>query len=84
MTIKLKPEQERIIQAEIETGHFHSPDEVLDHAEQPARRAGEHRHYANLRATALHLPFASCLLVCFCAPAALHTLPFIAETLWVA
>jgi Arc/MetJ-type ribon-helix-helix transcriptional regulator len=32
MTIKLKPEQERIIQAEIESGHFRSPDEVLDHA----------------------------------------------------
>ena len=32
MTIKLKPEQERIIQAEIESGHFGSPDEVLDHA----------------------------------------------------
>jgi Arc/MetJ-type ribon-helix-helix transcriptional regulator len=25
MTIKLKPEQERIIQAEIESGHFRSP-----------------------------------------------------------
>jgi Arc/MetJ-type ribon-helix-helix transcriptional regulator len=32
MTIHLKPEQERIIQAEIASGHFHSPDEVLDHA----------------------------------------------------
>ena len=32
MTINLKPEQEQIIQAEIESGHFHSPDEVLDHA----------------------------------------------------
>jgi Arc/MetJ-type ribon-helix-helix transcriptional regulator len=32
VTIKLKPEQERIIRAEIESGHFHSPDEVLDHA----------------------------------------------------
>jgi len=32
MTIKLKPEQERIIQAEIESGHFRSADEVLDHA----------------------------------------------------
>jgi len=32
MTIELKPEQERIIQAEIESGHFRSPDEVLDHA----------------------------------------------------
>jgi len=32
MTINLKPEQERIIKAEIESGHFGSPDEVLDHA----------------------------------------------------
>ena len=32
MTITLKPEQERIIQAEIASGHFRSPDEVLDHA----------------------------------------------------
>ena len=32
MTIELKPEQERIIQEEIQNGHFRSPDEVLDHA----------------------------------------------------
>jgi len=32
MMIDLKPEQERIIRAEIESGHFRSPDEVLDHA----------------------------------------------------
>ena len=32
MTINLKPEQERIIQAEIASGHFHNPEEVLDHA----------------------------------------------------
>jgi Arc/MetJ-type ribon-helix-helix transcriptional regulator len=32
MTIDLKPEQERIIRAEIDSGHFRSPDEVLDHA----------------------------------------------------
>lgn len=32
MTIQLKPEQERIIQEEIRSGHFQSPDEVLDHA----------------------------------------------------
>ena len=32
MTIQLKPEQERIIQEEIRSGHFCSPDEVLDHA----------------------------------------------------
>ena len=32
MTVQLKPEQERIIQEEIQSGHFHSADEVLDHA----------------------------------------------------
>jgi Arc/MetJ-type ribon-helix-helix transcriptional regulator len=32
MTIQLKPEQERIIREEIESGHFRSPEEVLDHA----------------------------------------------------
>ena len=32
MTIELEPEQERIIQEEIQMGHFHSADEVLDHA----------------------------------------------------
>jgi Arc/MetJ-type ribon-helix-helix transcriptional regulator len=32
MTIDLKPEQERIIRAEIESGHFRSPDEVLEYA----------------------------------------------------
>jgi putative addiction module CopG family antidote len=32
MTITLKPEQERIIQQEIQSGHFRSADEVLDHA----------------------------------------------------
>ncbi len=32
MTIQLKPEQERIIEEEIRNGHFHSVEEVLDHA----------------------------------------------------
>jgi Arc/MetJ-type ribon-helix-helix transcriptional regulator len=32
MTITLKPERERIIQAEIASGHFRNPEEVLDHA----------------------------------------------------
>ena len=32
MTIKLKPEQARIIETEIASGHFRSADEVLDHA----------------------------------------------------
>jgi putative addiction module CopG family antidote len=48
MTINLKPEQERIIQAQIESGHFGSPDEVLDHAlaalqEKERRRAASPR-----------------------------------------
>ncbi|MBI1789891.1 MAG: hypothetical protein HYR60_20365 [Acidobacteria bacterium] len=41
MTIELKPEQERIIQEEIQSGHFHSADEVLDHA-LAALRQKEH------------------------------------------
>jgi Arc/MetJ-type ribon-helix-helix transcriptional regulator len=32
MPIKLTPDQEQIIQEEIQSGHFHTPDEVLDHA----------------------------------------------------
>ncbi len=32
MTIKLKPGQERIIKAEIESGPFGSANEVFDHA----------------------------------------------------
>lgn len=32
MTIQLKPEQARFIQEEIQSGHFQSPDEVVDHA----------------------------------------------------
>jgi Arc/MetJ-type ribon-helix-helix transcriptional regulator len=32
MTINLNAEQERIIRAEIATGHFRNPEEVLDHA----------------------------------------------------
>ena len=42
MTIQLKPEQERIIQEEIRSGHFRSPDEVLDHA-LAALREKEHK-----------------------------------------
>ena len=42
MTIQLKPEQERIIQEEIRSGHFRSPDEVLDHA-LAALREREHK-----------------------------------------
>jgi Arc/MetJ-type ribon-helix-helix transcriptional regulator len=49
MTIKLKPEQERIIQAEIASGHYRSADEVLDHAlaalkeKKPDRRGATRR-----------------------------------------
>ena len=41
MTINLKSEQERIIQAELDSGHFRSPDEVLDRA-LAALREKEH------------------------------------------
>ena len=40
MTINLKPEQERIIQEEIQSGDFRSPDEVLDHALAALREKG--------------------------------------------
>ncbi len=40
MTIELKAEQERIIQEEIESGHFRSPDEVLGHALAALREKG--------------------------------------------
>jgi len=43
MTINLKPEQERIIQAEIESGHLRSPDEVLDHALAASKEKGHSR-----------------------------------------
>jgi len=43
MTIHLKPEQERIIRAEIESGHFRSPDEVLDHALSALREKDHER-----------------------------------------
>jgi Arc/MetJ-type ribon-helix-helix transcriptional regulator len=42
MTIKLKPHQERIIREEIQSGHFTSPIEVLDHA-LVALREKEHK-----------------------------------------
>jgi Arc/MetJ-type ribon-helix-helix transcriptional regulator len=42
MTIELKPEQERIIEEEIRSGHFGSPDEVLDYA-LAALREKEHK-----------------------------------------
>ena len=45
MTITLKPEQERIIQSEIQSGHFRSPDEVIDHA-LAALQEKEHKRKA--------------------------------------
>src|SRR6266581_2605576 len=45
MTINLKPEQERTIQAEIASGHFRNPDEVLDHA-LAALQEKEHKRKA--------------------------------------
>jgi Arc/MetJ-type ribon-helix-helix transcriptional regulator len=43
MAISLKSEQERIIPAEIESGHFRSPDEVLDYA-LAALKEKNHEH----------------------------------------
>jgi Arc/MetJ-type ribon-helix-helix transcriptional regulator len=40
VTIELKPEQERIIQEEIRSGHFRSADEVLDYALAALRDKG--------------------------------------------
>jgi Arc/MetJ-type ribon-helix-helix transcriptional regulator len=62
MTIDLKPEQERIIQAEIESGHFSSAEEVLDHA-LAALREKEHERKAssprkNLAQFLMESPFA--------------------------
>ena len=49
MTITLKPEQERIIQTEIESGHFRSPDDVLDHALAALQEKGHTRKAATPR-----------------------------------
>ncbi|MGO9272918.1 MAG: type II toxin-antitoxin system ParD family antitoxin [Terriglobia bacterium] len=49
VTIELKPEQERIIQAEIESGHFRSPAEVLDHALAALKEKGHSRKGATRR-----------------------------------
>ena len=46
MTITLKPEQERIIDEEIKSGHFNSADEVLDQALVALREKRESRHAA--------------------------------------
>jgi len=62
MTIILTPEQERIMQAEIVSGHFRSPDEVLDQA-LAALREKEQRHETtgprkNLARFLMESPFA--------------------------
>ncbi len=63
MTIQLKPDQERMIQEEIEKGHFRSPDEVLDHAlaalrEKNSPRQIEPRRRRNLADVLSQPPFA--------------------------
>ncbi len=62
MTINLKPEQERIIRAEIESGHFGSPDEVLDHAlaalQEKERKAKSGPPRKNLAQFLMDSPFA--------------------------
>jgi Arc/MetJ-type ribon-helix-helix transcriptional regulator len=49
MTIKLKPEQERIIQAEIASGHYRTADEVLDHALETLKKKKHDRRDATGR-----------------------------------
>jgi Arc/MetJ-type ribon-helix-helix transcriptional regulator len=49
MTIDLKPEQEWIIQAEIASGHFRNPEEVLDYALAALREKGQERQPHNPR-----------------------------------
>jgi Arc/MetJ-type ribon-helix-helix transcriptional regulator len=66
MTIDLKPEQERIIQAEIANGHFRSPAEVLDHAlaaldKQPKRETTAPRK--NLAQFLMESPLAGAELI---------------------
>jgi hypothetical protein len=62
MTITLKPEQERIIEAEIRSGHFRSADEVLDHALAALRKgrrpSGPIRPRPNLAQFLMESPFA--------------------------
>jgi len=49
MTINLKPEQERIILEEIQSGHFRSADEVLDQALAALREKERKRRAATPR-----------------------------------
>jgi len=62
MTINLNPEQERIIQAEIASGHFRNPEELVDHTlaalqeKEPKGRAAAPRK--NLAQFLMESPFA--------------------------
>ena len=62
MTIYLKPEQERIIQAEIARGHFRNAEEVLDHVLAALREKELQREAAaprkNLAQFLMESPFA--------------------------
>jgi Arc/MetJ-type ribon-helix-helix transcriptional regulator len=50
MTITLRPEQEQVIQRAIETGLYHSVDEVLDSALDSIRKHDEVRSLARSHA----------------------------------
>ena len=62
MTINLRPEQQRIIQAEIDIGHFRNPEEVLDYALATLRQTRQGRQPAarqqNLVQFLMESPFA--------------------------
>lgn len=63
MTIQLKPEQERIIQEEIRSGHFRDAAEVLDHAlaallEKESKGSGTAKPRKNLVDVLSQPPFA--------------------------
>jgi Arc/MetJ-type ribon-helix-helix transcriptional regulator len=63
LTIELKPEQERIIQEEIQSGHFRTAEEVLDHAlialrdkeHKPPSEAAEEERVRRAQAAAAHI-----------------------------
>ena len=67
VTIELKPERERIILAEIESGHFRSAEEVIDSALAALRQHGHTRE-----ATAPVKNFAQFLMESPLAGAELH------------
>lgn len=64
MSIKLKPEQERIIRDEIRSGRFRTADEVLDHAlaalreESSSGRSNGEKHRKNLAMFLMESPLA--------------------------